>query len=1012
MILREIRIENFGGIHDMDMSLEDGFHMICEKNGWGKSTLAVFLKVMFYGFSGENAKIVSREREQFRPWSGGGTYGGYIRFDYNGGEYELRRTFQKKAADDTLTVTDLNTNLPVTIFGEIPGEKIYGLDADSFFKAIYIADGDCRSGASDRINERIGNPGVADTESGKLSDALEKLKGRTNRLTSDRVTGALSKTEDRIIELRNDISRRAVMEERFDLEKTEWDELRRKIGEKTCLLQKSRKDYTRAGERKALESEKDRYLDLKGRKETAEKLLQEEISYFGGRIPETDILTGAEERLTRIGMYMTKQADHTLTDTEEEELLLLSQRYGAGVEESVLERADSCAETLRELRALQVQQQPSLEQKERMAELARIYGKESAVPDQVRMGDLHRICVKTREQLRGAEEKRDQVCIKEQRRAEREDVILHSWEHEQARADRMREAALERLESRAQSRALRSSNSAKMLLWAAAVLITCGIILGVIAFLNIGSAPVDDVQQAAAGGMTTTVPGGQTVGNGIGGARITMFAGAVIVFVSGILCLGIRAAKTGAEKKAEAEDEDERERLQWESEIPLPEGIVGEVYLPDEKQENMNLLGEIEAEITKFEKKLGSAENELNSLLKVYGSSVDAGSEETEICRLEREVTEYQKLRASILEYEKKGYEQKIREAFEELKNIFPEHNFPEGEEKHTLLSIRREVERLDGLRDKDARASEAERELGELRKENDEFLGKYRELHPEYKEDADLINSLQQHLTIYRHRSDGLKSAAVELEKFEKEYDVSRFESLIRESINDRNRGEGASEQTEVVVSGEGEADAGGKAEVNEPEKLAKEMESLEADIEELRRLLKAAAERMSESEKELDLLDEEQTELDELLQRKKQYSFQHSIYKKTAEYLVRAKEDYLSSFIKPLQVAFEKHYKEISDTSEKYRIDVNLNLSCKKAGDYRPLERQSSGYKDLAFLCLRLALVDIMFGEEIPLLLMDDPLVHMDAEKAERAIKYLEKQKDHYQILYLTCHSPQKTA
>ena len=42
-------IENFGGLHRFSYDFKDGLNVISEDNGWGKSTLAAFLKAMFYG---------------------------------------------------------------------------------------------------------------------------------------------------------------------------------------------------------------------------------------------------------------------------------------------------------------------------------------------------------------------------------------------------------------------------------------------------------------------------------------------------------------------------------------------------------------------------------------------------------------------------------------------------------------------------------------------------------------------------------------------------------------------------------------------------------------------------------------------------------------------------------------------------------------------------------------------------------------------------------------------------
>ena len=53
MKLVSCHIDNFGKISGEDRDFSAGLNCICTDNGTGKSTLASFIKVMLYGFSGE-----------------------------------------------------------------------------------------------------------------------------------------------------------------------------------------------------------------------------------------------------------------------------------------------------------------------------------------------------------------------------------------------------------------------------------------------------------------------------------------------------------------------------------------------------------------------------------------------------------------------------------------------------------------------------------------------------------------------------------------------------------------------------------------------------------------------------------------------------------------------------------------------------------------------------------------------------------------------------------------------
>ena len=56
MRLISCHIENFGKLHELDIDFDPGESVIFEENGWGKSTLAAFIRIMFYGFENEGKR--------------------------------------------------------------------------------------------------------------------------------------------------------------------------------------------------------------------------------------------------------------------------------------------------------------------------------------------------------------------------------------------------------------------------------------------------------------------------------------------------------------------------------------------------------------------------------------------------------------------------------------------------------------------------------------------------------------------------------------------------------------------------------------------------------------------------------------------------------------------------------------------------------------------------------------------------------------------------------------------
>ena len=92
-------------------------------------------------------------------------------------------------------------------------------------------------------------------------------------------------------------------------------------------------------------------------------------------------------------------------------------------------------------------------------------------------------------------------------------------------------------------------------------------------------------------------------------------------------------------------------------------------------------------------------------------------------------------------------------------------------------------------------------------------------------------------------------------------------------------------------------------------------------------------------------------------------------------------------------------------SDNAEKFHIDANINITVAEQGKQRETNTQSSGYRDLIGICLRVALVDAMYTDEKPVLIMDDPFTNLDDAKMKQARKFLEYVAEKYQVIYFTC-------
>ena len=165
MRILKCNITNFGCYSNKAFTFNPNLNSFCLNNGEGKTTLASFIKAMFYSL--EKSSIKSYERKHYKPYSGG-EYGGSIEIELAGKIYRIERTFGDSVAKDTLKIYDENGNSLTTFLsnfvsslqGEASarlGELILGIDSLSFQKCNFISSNDLDFSSSESIKMKIGN---------------------------------------------------------------------------------------------------------------------------------------------------------------------------------------------------------------------------------------------------------------------------------------------------------------------------------------------------------------------------------------------------------------------------------------------------------------------------------------------------------------------------------------------------------------------------------------------------------------------------------------------------------------------------------------------------------------------------------------------------------------------------------------------------------------------------------------------------------------------------------------
>ncbi len=138
MVITKIHVSSFGALNNVDFDFKNGINTIKEDNGFGKTTLSVFIKAMFYGFNKKGRTVKTDERKQYTPWGSNSLFGGYIEFDFKGKNYRIERFFGQKESDDTIKLYDTATMTEYKGQDNL-GERLFGIDEAGFVSTCFLS---------------------------------------------------------------------------------------------------------------------------------------------------------------------------------------------------------------------------------------------------------------------------------------------------------------------------------------------------------------------------------------------------------------------------------------------------------------------------------------------------------------------------------------------------------------------------------------------------------------------------------------------------------------------------------------------------------------------------------------------------------------------------------------------------------------------------------------------------------------------------------------------------------
>ena len=190
----------------------------------------------------------------------------------------------------------------------------------------------------------------------------------------------------------------------------------------------------------------------------------------------------------------------------------------------------------------------------------------------------------------------------------------------------------------------------------------------------------------------------------------------------------------------------------------------------------------------------------------------------------------------------------------------------------------------------------------------------------------------------------------------------------------------------------------------------LQARQEETDEKIADLNRLLAQEREHLQNLSEQIASVTDEAGKLDGLRSEEKKAQEKVKLFDDTIGYLQEARDRFLSRYMKPLSESMRRYFTQIDPDyaggPEEISLDIDLSLHVRANGRTRDGQMLSRGYRDLAYLCVRLALVDVLYRKERPVLILDDPFANFDDEKIRLGRQLLASAAEKYQIIYFTCH------
>lgn len=982
-------IENFGGLQQYTVDFSDGLTVICEPNGFGKTTLAEFIRAMFYGFPRANKDLLKNPRQKYAPWQGG-RYGGYLIFEHNNKQYRIDRSFGETPKGDKFKLYDEETHKESRDFTADIGNELFGLDGEAFLRSTYMPQmRDSGLLSTDSIRAKLGNLLEDTADMGSYEKALARLRDKRTAYEHFRGNGgSIHELNRRMTTLQTELSSCRSKQPALEQTAAEIAETHEALALGDAALQDIRKALSAATTAQAEAALSREYEGLVTRSSNSQSRLSALERRYPAGLPtavETEAVSKAMDAAAALkGSLQETPADRSAAQT----VAAQTDRFAKGIppREAFAEQAQILESYTNACRDLQAAVLPE-EESERLHKLDLQF--RNGEPNAGWFADCRSMEAELSEletsrkgmHLSDEDQMRLQALgsffaesVPEQTELEQHSRQLDSAE--QLRRENLRLAAAMPSEAPAPEAPVKKFHS----------LFFPALIFGLLA--------------AAAGvylltAQTILIPDQMLIGGISVAAAVVALIAACFLQISHSLTSKLQQTPAGgmtaAQRSLMEENEGEAARLEEEtaafvSRFPF-EGEEGLRHRLSDIQTNRALYLPLRARAKQLEQAAAEADSRIAVLrdtlterLTPYFMTIPAF--DTALHLLEARLQQYHSL------LERQGaLQQRVDDLSDTVQRL-----------EQLLLDFLQPY--CPAVRPADFRKT-----LNELEHDADSFLR--------------AKEHLQQRQTAIRQRDKQLQALAETVAAFAAKYNLHMGlddRDSLKAVERDMNTAQPLREEAEQAAKALNAflAEHGPKPASEVPEQLADPNALKLAEQDQIKRQNEHRS-RIAQLEQtqhilrgELDRIPELTDELNRCTEQKAADTESRRLLDTTIEYLQKARESLSTSYLSGVQAHFARYLNRLTgEDAGHIALNTDLEVQLERAGSHRALTHFSAGQTDAVHLCMRLALSDALFEDSKCFMILDDPFVNLDDAHTAQALELLRELAKERQIIYLVCHS-----